>query len=161
MMAPGDSDMTPTFDGFTAVDFPPLKNFAPIHADGFVYTLFWCHSGLDVPFYVGETGRLVERMNDYCVAGFRACTDFRAGEAIRYLREVKNYRIVARYKPSESRKNDEKNLIRQLLLLGVRLLNSFPSYNYRVANETDERTAIQNYCDMLIKFENSGLEKLG
>ena len=147
--------MKPNFEGFTTVDFPPPNGSLPGPPQGFVYVFFWIDDGVEVAFYVGETGRLAARINEYCMAGFGACTDFRTGEAIRYLIGVKKRRIILKYRPSKNQKEDEKQLIRDLLLSGVRILNSFPGYDYRYADKAEERQAVQNYCDMFVRLNNS------
>jgi hypothetical protein len=90
-------------------------------------------------------------MNDYQSAQFAACTDFRVGEAIRYLRERRSLRIVARYKKSGDPCKDESTLIRDLQLSGLRLLNSLPSYDYLKADKDEERRTVQKFCEMLVE----------
>lgn len=134
---------------FHAVDFPPKEGDLPGRGEGHVYVLCWSASGGDVPFYVGQTDRLRERMSDYQNAQFAASTDFRVGEAIRYLRDQRSLRIVVRYKKSKDPGKDEYTLIRDLQLFGLRLLNSLPSYDYVKADEEERRTA-QRFCEMLL-----------
>jgi hypothetical protein len=88
-------------------------------------------------------------MEDYCLAQFQASTDFRVGEAVSYLRGTKGYQIVLRYRASAEPAKDEYHLIRKLQLSGFRLLNDLLGYNYRTAQETDERAAVQQFCDVL------------
>ncbi len=90
-------------------------------------------------------------MDDYCTKQFGAATDFRVGEAICYLREVKQLRIVVRYKPSSDRKKDEYLVVRALQTAGVRLLNDFASYDYKHANKEDERDALHKFCEVLLR----------
>src|SRR6266850_4906203 len=108
------------FEEFAVTDFPTLKGLAslPGRPAGFVYVIFWMSEALHVPFYVGQTQRLSERMKDYCTAHFMASTDFRVGEAIRYLRDIKNYGIMLKYRPSDERARDERAIIRDLHLSG-------------------------------------------
>ncbi len=142
------------FHEFAEVDFPPPKGVLPGPPDGYIYVFFWTNKNVDVPFYVGETARLSGRMNDYAIASFSACTDFQVGEAARYLKEVKNCRIFVRYRRSEEREKEEKYLTRELTLAGVRLLKCLPSYNYRDSDQSEERTVVQRFCDMLISLGN-------
>ena len=128
----------------------------PARAEGgFVYVVCWVIDGQEVPFYVGETSRLNERMNDYCVKQFGAATDFRVGEAISYLRDVRGFQIVVRYRPSADRKRDEYLTVRNLQTSGVRLLNDLVSYNYRQADKLDERDAIYKFCEVLLRFASA------
>jgi len=80
-----------------------------------VYGLFWVANGSEAPFYVGQTHRLSERVGDYCTADFAASTDFRVGEAIRYLRDIKKYRIILKYKPSRSSIEEERTLLKSCI----------------------------------------------
>ena len=88
-------------------------------------------------------------MDDYCGALFAACTDFRVGEAVKYLKNEKSLRIVVRYRSSEFPRKDEDSIIRELQLSGVRLLNDLISYDYRTANCEEERAAVKKFCDIL------------
>jgi len=150
---------TNRFDGFTVVDFPPSTGSPPETPGGYVYVFCWIRDGDESAFYVGQTKRLAGRMNDYYLAQFAACTDFRVGEAVRYLRDSKKCRIVVRYRVSTEMRKDEYGLIRELHLSGVRLMNDFSSYDYRTADETEERAAVQRFCDVIIsksEFWNVG-----
>ena len=138
------------FADFHAVDFPPIEGDLPERGEGHVYILCWKANGRDVPFYVGQTDRLRERMSDYQSAQFAACTDFRVGEAIRYLRDQRSLRIVVLYKKSEDPRKDECILIRDLQISGIRLLNSLPSYDYLRANRDEERRTVRKFCEMLM-----------
>lgn len=138
------------FDGFTVVDFPLSTRPLPETPDGYVYVFFWIRDGVESPVYVGQTKRLAGRMNDYRLAQFAACTDFRVGEAVRYLRDSKRCRIVVRYKKSAEMRKDEHSLIRELQLSGVRLINEFSSYDYRTANATEERAVVQRFCEVML-----------
>src|SRR5258708_18896064 len=98
------------FHEFAEVDFPPPKGVLPGPPDGYIYVFFWTNKNVDIPFYVGETARLSGRMNDYAIASFSACTDFQVGEAGRYLKEVKNCRILVRDRRSGDRVKEAKYL---------------------------------------------------
>jgi hypothetical protein len=88
-------------------------------------------------------------MNDYRLANFTACTDFWVGEAARYMTATLKLRITVRYRSSANPSTEEKQIIRDLLISGIRLLNCLPRYDYQVATETEERDAIYKYCDLL------------
>jgi len=138
------------FEGYKAVDFPPPARSLPETSDDYVYAFCWILDRLENPFYVGQTKRLAGRMNDYRVAQFAACTDFRVGEAVKYLKDRKKCRIVVRYKVSGKMRKDERALIRELHLSGVRLLNDLSGYNYRKANQTEERAAVHKFCEVML-----------
>jgi len=138
---------------FHAVDFSSDADDLPGPGERQVYVLCWKSGGTEVPFYVGETNRLRGRMGDYQSAQFAACTDFRVGEAIRYLRDRRGLRIVLRYRETVDPRKDESALIRDLQLSGLRLLNSLPSYNYQEADKDEERRTVQRFCEMLLANE--------
>jgi hypothetical protein len=131
------------------IDRPSIRGLLPGLTDGFVYIVSWVRDGQQVPFYVGETRRLPERMNDYSRAAFSACADFRVGTAIRYFQN-KKYGVTLRYKPSADRAREESGTIRKLHLSGVRLLNDLGAYDYTKAKETEEKEVVQGFCDSLI-----------
>jgi hypothetical protein len=137
------------FEGFSVADFPPAKGSLPGPPDGFVYVFLWAGGDVENPFYVGQTERISGRMDDYRLANFTACTDFRVGEAVKYLKSTKNYRVIVRYRRSADPRKEEYEIIRDLLLEGVWLLNCFPSYNYLKCKEADERNVVQRFCDTL------------
>jgi hypothetical protein len=116
----------------------------------------------EVPVYAGQTRRLSDRMWDYCEASYYACADFRVGEAIHYLRESKRCRITLRYKATETRREEEYNLIRELVITGTRLLNQLPAYDFRnvSTNQGEERRLVQRFCDMVIRLDGSDASKM-
>jgi hypothetical protein len=131
------------FDGFSVVDFPPANG------PGFVYVLCWVAMGEEIPFYVGQTQSIWGRLNDYYWADFQASTDFRVGEAVRYL-TTQNLRVVARYKLSADRRKEERAIIDGLDAEGRRLLNNCPSFDYRTATEAVEKIKVRQFIDGLI-----------
>jgi hypothetical protein len=135
---------------FRKVDFPPEDADLPAPGEGYVYVFCWKANGADVPFYVGQTERLRGRMGDYQSAQFAACTDFRVGEAIRYLREERGLCVVVLYRKSDDPRHEEYTLIRDLQLAGLRLLNSLPSYDYRKADRNEEQRTVRKFCEMLL-----------
>lgn len=136
------------FDGFSVFDFVPELDVVRSQFGGVVYVFCWLANGVETPFYVGQTNRFSGRMRDYGIASFKACTDFCVGEAVRYLRNVKNYRVTVRYKSSADSLAEEKAIIRSLLISGVWLLNCLPRYDYRTDSEAREREVVQRFCDM-------------
>jgi hypothetical protein len=77
------------------------------------------------------------------------------GEAISYLRDVRGFQMVVRYRPSADRKRDEYLTVRNLQTSGVRLLNDLVGYNYRQADKLDERDAIYKFCEVLLRFASA------
>jgi hypothetical protein len=138
------------FKAFKVVDFPRAKGSLPGPPDGCVYVFFWVGDGVEHPFYVGQTQRFSGRMDDYRLANFKACTDFRVGEAVKYLEDINKYHIIVKYRASTDPGKEEHEIIRELLLEGVRLLNCLPSYDYPTAKEGDERNAAQRLRDIFI-----------
>ena len=138
-----------SFEGFSVLQFDQTQAAPQLPAGGVVYLFCWLADGTEVPFYVGQTNRFSGRMRDYSMANYKACTDFRVGEALKYLATAKNFRIRVRYKASAAPRRDEKDIIRTLLISGVRLLNCLPAYDYRKDTEAAERETVQRFCDML------------
>ena len=128
---------------FSVVDFQPRSGL------GFVYILYWIFGEKHVPFYVGQTQAIWGRLNDYYWADFQAPTDFRVGEAVKYL-HAKGFRITVKYKISDDRQKEERSIIREFRAQGVRLLNDRRGYDYRTSKKDRERSKIQGYIDTLI-----------
>lgn len=124
------------------VEFPARQNV--------VYVLF--HGDPGKPFYVGETESFTGRMADYIRAAFGAPTDFKVGEAIRYLVENK-VRVRVGYKDQSDRKAAEMReaeLIEELRRERIPLLNDLPGYRYKFATKLDERGKVRRFCDQHI-----------
>jgi hypothetical protein len=139
-----------TLEDFNMAEFPPV-NLQHDPFRGFVYVLCLIIENAEVPFYVGQTSRLSGRMRDYSLANFTASTDFCVGEAIKYLKDERSYRIVVRYTESSDPRRQEKIVIRRLLVSGVWLLNCLPRYDYRTDNRDMERDTVRKFCDMVIE----------
>jgi hypothetical protein len=138
-----------TTNGFK--DFYEVE-FQEFYQPGYVYVLFWSDGSREIPFYVGETSQIWSRMNDYYWADFDAPTDFRVGEAIRYLHS-KGLAVKVRYHRSEDRHADEAGLIAQLRTQAP-LLNGERAYDYKKANEANERTRIREWVDCALRVSN-------
>jgi len=112
---------------------------------GEVYVIFYIRDGKEMPMYVGQSARFHERMGDYQGRAFNACTDFRVGQAIKFLIEDLKYEIVVRHKQVDDRFKKEKDLIEEL---GKQypLLNRLPAYDYAKADELIEITRVQTFC---------------
>jgi len=136
-------------DDFKVAGFPFAGDEEAL-TGGFVYVLCFAGKGpSERPFYVGQTDRFHGRMSDYRLASFAACTDFCVGEATRYLIGARDFRVTVRYRVSDKPRIEEKQIIRDLLISGNRLLNCLPRYDYRTARESEERDAIHRFCDLI------------
>lgn len=130
-------------------DFPHVIEF-PLQRRSVLYVFFCAINNAEVPFYVGETDRFAERMGHYFRAQFAAPTDFKVGEAVRYL-TTKDIRIKVGYRECrdrQDRKRAESELINSLRAR-FKLLNDIPGYNYRTADEIAERQRVHVFCDEL------------
>jgi hypothetical protein len=141
--------MDHTFSNFTDIDFPKHKEI--------VYILYFREKagGDDIPLYMGETSRGVGRFGDYISAKFTAATDLKVGEAIRYLTSL-GFDIRIKYKEFSNRKMEEKTIINQLQSKS-RLLNELEGFQYKGANEHDERLKIKKFIDILV--QEKGIRK--
>jgi hypothetical protein len=134
------------FEGFSTVEFPPINREVP----GFVYVWCWINGSEEVPFYVGQTKRVWGRLDDYYWAMFSASTDFRVGEAVRYL-STKGYRIVVKYRSSADPLKEEAEIIKSLQECDRRtLLNEPCGFDYRTADEAEERRRVQQFLGTLL-----------
>jgi len=135
--------MSVTLPDFTDIEFPQHKEI--------VYVLYFTESsgGQEVPFYVGESSRGVGRFGDYISAQFSAPTDFKVGEAIRYLRS-RGFNVRIKYKESDDRKNEEKKIIRDLKK-NSQLLNELAGFKYKSSDEIEERKKIHIFIDILVR----------
>jgi hypothetical protein len=132
------------FDGFSSIDFPPIRREIP----EFVYVVCWISGSEEVPFYVGKTRRVWGRLDDYYWAMFSASTDFRVGEAIRHL-NARGYHVVVKYKSSADSTEEESKLIKDLSVHHT-LLNALKGFDYRTADESEERRRVHEFLDALL-----------
>lgn len=129
-----------SFSDFAEMEFPQHKEI--------VYVLcFADQSGHEVPLYVGESSRGVGRFGDYISAKFSAPTDFKVGEAVRYL-QGRGFKVQIKYKESEDRKGEERRLINALQKKS-RLLNELEGFNYIASNEDSERARLHSFLEIL------------
>src|SRR5579884_2354463 len=98
------------FTEFDSLAWPPPES----PKVGEVYVLLFKRGEQHLPFYVGQTQRFLERIGDYVYAHFGACTDFKVGEAIKFLQTELGCAIVAKHRASVHRFNDELDLIKVL-----------------------------------------------
>jgi hypothetical protein len=128
------------FEEFSTVEFPPINPDVP----GFVYVWFRIKGSEEIPFYVGQTGRLWGRLDDYYWAMLSAPTDFRVGEAIRFL-SARGYRIAVKYKSSADPREEEAKIIAALRDHG--LMNH---HRWRKADEPEQRKQVQEFFSSLL-----------
>lgn len=100
------------------------------------------------------------RFGDYLSAQFSASTDFRVGEAVKYLLNS-DYKVGVKYRETQNPEEDEKELLRQLRQQ-YSMLNDLPGYNYKSSDEKKERIRIHEFMTGVVKgvLENSvGVEE--
>jgi len=138
-------DLFDKFETFTVPDFPPNESS--------VYVILCVKGNEEIPIYIGEASKLRRRIGGYISASFQLFTDFKVGEAIRYLQE-EEYKVVIKYKSTkeEFRKEEEKSIIDNLHGEGYRLLNDLGSYNYRTASKEEERLRIRSFSNDILKI---------
>jgi len=116
------------FDEFKTILFPADEEV--------VYVLCFKRKGETeaIPFYVGESGRGTRRLSDYITAQFAAPTDFKVGVVVKEL-QAAGAEVLVKYKRTNERKIEEKNLIRDAEKMYA-LLNNETSFNYKTADQT-------------------------
>lgn len=102
-----------------------------------------------LPFYVGQSARNTGRLGDYISAHFKASTDFKVGEAIKYF-QIRGYEVLVKFKKSENGKKDEKEWYPKLKGKNFLLLNDLEGYNYKTADRNEERQKIRDFVDKII-----------
>jgi hypothetical protein len=127
-------------EDYNVIDFPTTPNI--------VYVLFFDMNGAEVYFYVGQTSRHIGRLGDYVSGKFTAATDFRVGEAIKYLQEKKLV-IRVKYREVLNSKSEERDLIQQLSRK-FKLLNHLPAYNYLKSTPDAELTKVRRFIDEVL-----------
>lgn len=128
---------------FERIPFPATGNI--------VYTIGLIREAAYIPFYVGQTTRNVGRFGDYISAKFSASTDFKVGEAVKYLRNL-GYDVAIEYKEIEgvNRRAEESRIINEYRR-NYELLNDLPGYDYSRAIEKDERLKIHEFVMRILK----------
>ena len=106
---------------FKDFEFPINKNI--------LYVLFFRQSDKDIPFYVGQSSRNIGRFGDYLSANFSCSTDFKVGEAIKYLND-QGIQVFVKIKASPDKKKEEKRIIDDFQK-SYNLLNNLPNYDYK------------------------------
>jgi hypothetical protein len=122
-----------------------------------VYVFYFLRDKKEIPFYVGETNNLRRRIGEYLVASFAAQTDFRVGEAIKYMQKNKCDVVVKFwiYLDNKShRKKEESRLISKFRSDGLELLNKGEKnvgYNYRIDKREKVLDRIKKETKIILK----------
>lgn len=136
---------------FMDIVFPQHKNI--------VYIIYFIDkdSNEEILFYVGESSRGIGRFGDYLTAQFTASTDFKVGEAIRYIKE-QGFEVGIKYKESSNRKKEEQIYLKRFRRK-YRLLNDLEGYNYKKANKQDERKKVHEYVNIMIQEKGQSIQE--
>lgn len=130
------------FSGYSSVNFRARD----AEMDEFVYVLCFSDTTRCVPFYVGQTKRFWGRMDDYYWAEFAAATDFRVGEAVRFL--IRKGEILVRYKSCVNSREEERRLINEHGK--ENLINGLSPYDYKTADAGAERERVCKFLNELL-----------
>jgi hypothetical protein len=98
-------------------------------------------------------------MGTYYTAGFAATTDFKVGQAVKYLMG-KGHTVVVAYSQHNDRKREERRLLAEARQKGFRLLNDIAGYNYKTSDRQQVLQAIQSFCDTLLAELNNRIASL-
>jgi len=115
---------------------------------GIVYIIYLVKDANEIPIYVGESSRNIGRFGDYVSAKFSASTDFKVGEAIKYIQTF-GYNVRIKYKETLDRKIKEREILNNLRGR-FHLLNDLPGFDYSIANELDEKLKIHEFVNKKI-----------
>jgi len=129
-------------ENYRTIDFPTTQN------RNIVYALFFDVNGREICFYAGQSSRHIGRFGDYLSCQFTAPTDFRVGEAIKYLQE-KRFVVRAKYREVIDPEAQERELIRQLSQT-FKLLNHLPAYDYRRSTAEVEKAKVRRFIDEVL-----------
>ncbi len=122
--------------------------------EGAIYAVVCEYNANEFPIYIGQASSLKRRMGEYDQGHFSASTDFKVRAAIRHLKKL-GCRVHLKYKHDASfndegiRLEKERECIINALVHGHRLLNAFPSYNYKNPEHKREQIqdAIEKFCN--------------
>ena len=133
--------MSNLFDDFQSFEFP-TKTSA-------VYALGIESKNQFVPFYIGETTDLDRRISEYLNPNFDAPTDFRVGEAIKYLK-ARGYVVIFKFKLSDNPEEEEKAYTeRTEKEITDKLLRG--SYDYKTSDPEAERKRAWSEVDEFLR----------
>ena len=133
------------YDGFKEIELFPK---ADDHS-GCVYVLVFSKDRFEIPFYVGQTTRFLGRMDDYFWADFQATTDFRVGQAIKYLCSLEGGKVLARYQACADPRAEE-NAILNKLREGKAILLNGTGYDYKRDDKDAIADSVQEKCKAII-----------
>jgi len=128
-----------------------IRDF-PVATDS-VYLLGLEFNGEFVPFYVGQSSRILGRIADYQKANFSARTDFKVGVMVDYFKVNRKVKIA--FKESSNPKDDERHWIeearKEARSQGYIILNDL---DLKTGDEDDaRRTVLQTAAQFLRSLE--------
>jgi hypothetical protein len=136
------------FPAFETADLPPSQEIM-----NFVYVLGVEDSNKGfAPFYVGQTSRLLGRIDDYAKANFSASTDFKVGEAIKYF-QMKGFKIQLKFRKYENPEEEERRIASEIEQERGKelLLNNLKGYDYKVDNKEHQRLEVHRFVDNFLE----------
>lgn len=146
-----NAEVAELLEGYQSIPFPRQASI--------VYVIGINRPARFVPVYVGESGRNMGRFGDYISAQFSAQTDFKVGEAVRYLWEC-GLDVAIRYKAFERgagasddekiRRAEQNRVIRSFEGQGFQLVNSLKGYDYRIADRNVEAAKVRVFLDSIM-----------
>jgi hypothetical protein len=145
-----DTILGEVLTGFTPAEWNSCPDTLPKQPGSHVYVFVVEMGNLFFPLYVGQTNRLFGRFGDYQYASFQAPTDFRVGEACKFLRS-QGATVHLFFRDFTLPLHDERLLMRELVLAGFPLLNSLRAFDRLVANTADELQVLRRFCEMAVR----------
>jgi hypothetical protein len=119
-----------------------------------VYVFYFRRKDREVPFYVGETGRLLGRISDYHAANLTASTDFKVGVAARHLQE-RRFDVLIKYAETTDRKRAEK-AIRKELSQDHKLLNDVRNSKFAHLSLPEATRVVREFVERELLGEEGG-----
>ncbi len=107
-----------------------------------VYVIHAVREGHRIPFYVGESEKIIARLGDYARASFRAPTDFKVGRTARLLGK-RNYDILVEIEWTLDRKTRELELIERHS--DQPLLNRVQGYDYKTMSKDEYMAVLEKF----------------
>jgi len=133
----------------TESDWFNLSNYSSSGA----YVIYAAKGDVKIPFYVGESAKIVARLGDYARASFAAATDFKVGRTLRLLEEI-GYEILVEIEWTSDRKARESELTERHS--DRPLLNYLVGYNYTTAKEQEVLSRLEDYVHKNFSAAQSG-----
>lgn len=107
-----------------------------------VYVIYAARQGRRIPFYVGESAKIIARLGDYARASFEAPTDFKVGRTARLLEE-RNYDILVGIEWTLDRRTRERELIERHS--DRPLLNRVQGYDYKTMSKDEYMAVLEKF----------------